>query len=104
MAGLLDFMQNDPETMDHATLYMLREKAKEKALQDQLAGYEHRAFAREAVTQNPLMAIPIGLAAPIYQASKLMPWSMSRSSPGLGQLGQAYAGIGEGLLSLLGRK
>ena len=96
MPGLLDLAN-----MDHATLYMLREKAKEKALQDQLAGYEHRAFAREEVARNPLMALPIGLAAPLYQASKFLPGNQSRSNPSFGQLGQAYTGIGEGLMSLL---
>jgi hypothetical protein len=103
MSGLLDLLP-DPSKTDHATLYMLRERIKNQALQDQIAGYEHRAFAREAVGENPLMAIPIGLAAPLYQASKFLPGSKSRSNPSLWQLGQAYQGIGEGLLSSWGSK
>jgi hypothetical protein len=47
------------------------------------------------------MALPIGLAAPLYQVSKFLPGNKSRSQPGLWQLGQAYTGIGEGLMSLL---
>jgi hypothetical protein len=101
MMGLLDLLQGDPTMMDHATLYRLRELAKEQDTQNQLAGYEHRAFAREAVADNPLMALPIGLAAPLYQVSKFLPGNKSRSQPGLWQLGQAYTGIGEGLMSLL---
>jgi hypothetical protein len=104
MAGLADFLQGDLSGMDHATLYRLRELAKSQQEQDQLAGYEHRAFAREAVGDNPLMSIPIGLAAPLYQISKFMPGNKSRSNPGLWQLGQAYTSIGEGLMSLLGKQ
>lgn len=100
MSGLFDMIQ-DPSTMDHATLYRLRAKAIDQAMQDQLAGYEHRAFAREAVGENPLLALPIGLAAPMYQMSKFLPGNKSRSNPSFSQLGQAYTGIGEGLMSLL---
>lgn len=100
MPGLFDMIQ-DPSKMDHATLYMLRAKAMDQAAQDQLAGYEHRAFAREAVGENPLLALPIGLAAPLYQMSKFLPLNKSRSNPSFSQLGQAYTGIGEGLMSLL---
>ena len=99
MPSLFDMV--DPAKMDHATLYRMRAQAMDKAMQDYLAGYEHRAFAREAVGENPLMAVPIGLAAPMYQVSKFLPGNKSRSSPSWDQLGQAYTGIGEGLLSLV---
>lgn len=102
MAGLLDPSEG-LAGLDHATLYMLRERARNQALQNTLAGYEHRAFAREAVGENPWMALPIGLAAPLYQASKFMPGNQSRSQPSFDQLGQAYMGIGEGLMPLLRR-
>lgn len=89
---------NDLPNLDHATLYRMRRQAKDKEMQDLLAGYEHRAFAREAVGENPLMAIPIGLATPLYQAAKLIPGLMnSRSSPSLSQMGHGLLGIGEGL-------
>ena len=104
MAGLLDSpLPPGLEGLDHATLYRLREQARNQAMQNLLAGYEHRAFAREAVAENPLMALPIGLAAPMYQVSKFLPGNRSRSEPSFGQLGQAYTGIGEGLRPLLRR-
>ncbi len=93
MPGLVDLAN-----LDHATLYRMRERAREQAMQDLLAGYEHRAFAREAVQENPLMAVPIGLATPLYQASKLLPGNKSRSNPSWDQMLQGFTGVGEGLL------
>lgn len=99
MPGLLD--PNTLAGLDHATLYRMRAAAKEKELQNLLAGFEHRAFAREAVADNPLLSVPIGVAAPLYQLSKFAPrftGNKSRSDPSMEQLGQAYSGVGEGLL------
>ena len=62
MAGLLD--DDTLSKLDHATLWSMRARAREQELQDLLAGYEHRAFGREAVGENPLLALPIALAAP----------------------------------------
>ena len=83
--------------LDHATLLALRKQAKDRELQNLLAGYEHRAFAREAVQENPLMALSIGAAIPLYQAYKLTPWSKSRSDPSFDQMTQGLLGIKEGL-------
>lgn len=90
---------NELAKLDHATLYRLRSQAQEQALQDLLAGYEHRAFGREAVSENPWLALPIITAAPMYQAAKLVPGLLqSRSNPSWSQLGQGLLGVGEGLL------
>lgn len=95
MAGLLN--PDDLAKMEHARLYMLREKLKSKQDQNALAGYEHRAFAREAVGDNPLMALPIAASIPLYQLSKMIPGLESRSDASWGQTGQGLLGIGEGL-------
>ena len=96
MAGLLD---TDPALLDHATLYRMRREAKDKATQDLLAGFEHRAFAREAVGENPFLAPSLLAATPMYQLAKLIPGlTQSRSSPSWGQMGQGLLGIGEGLI------
>jgi len=103
MAGLLD--PRELAKLDHATLYRMRaQAAADQALQDQLAGYEHRAFAREATAENPLLALPIAVATPLYQAAKLLPSSQSRSRPGWGQMGQGLLGVGEGLLGAFNRR
>ena len=89
----------DLSNLDHATLYMMRARAQDQALQDLLAGYEHRAFAREAVAEKPWMALPIALATPLYQGAKLVPGLMnSRSKPSFSQMGQGLLGVYEGLL------
>jgi hypothetical protein len=100
MPGLLD--PDRLSTLDHASLYRMR--AANPDLQDLLSKYEHRAFAREATGDNPLMGLPIALAAPLYQLSKLAPLltgNQSRSSPSWGQLGHGLLGVGEGLLGRL---
>lgn len=80
----------------HAELYARRNNATQEE-QNKLAPYEHRAFAREAVADNPLMAVPLAVAAPVYQASKALGMEQSRSEASTKQVTEAYKGIGEGL-------
>lgn len=94
--------REDMATAPHEQLYMARYGAKDQELQDLLAAYEHRAFAREATRDNPLMAVPIAASIPIYQLAKLFGATNARSSPSLFQAGQGLLGIGEGLFG--GRK
>lgn len=87
--------------LDHASLYQLRERNQDNpALQTVLAPLEHRAFAREATKENPLMAVPIALATPIYAAGKglgLINGSRSGGGNPLGQIGAGFTGVAEGL-------
>ena len=85
-------------SLDHATLYRMRAAARDRALQDLLAGYEHRAFAREAVAENPLLAPSIAAATPLYQIAKAAGLTNSRSAPSMSQMGHGLLGVGEGLL------
>ena len=89
--------REDMPTADHASLYMARYGAKDKNLQDLLAAYEPRAFAREATRENPLMALPIAAGIPLYQIAKMLGLTSSRSAPSAFQAGQGLLGIGEGL-------
>ena len=84
--------------LDHATLYRMRNRAQTQDEQDMLAALEHRAFAREAVADNPLLAPSLLAAAPVYQLAKLAGMTQSRSNPSWNQLGQGLLGVGEGLL------
>lgn len=99
--NLLGLLQQDPNKlaallaeMDHASLYQMRARAP-KEMQGLLSPYEHRAFAREASQENPLMALPIAAGALAYQPYKAM--MGARSAPSLGQVGQGLLGVGEGL-------
>ena len=93
--------------MTHSGLIALRNKLATQQLQNKVAPFEHRAFARESVTENPLMALSLALATPAYQISKALPKSVtgnkSRSEPSLEQLKQGFIGIGEGLRGSFGR-
>jgi hypothetical protein len=66
-------------------------------MQALLSPYEHRAFAREEVSQNPLSAIPLAGAIPAYQLQKLLTGAGARTPPSLDQMKQGYLGIWEGL-------
>jgi len=73
----------------------------ERALQDPrsqalIAPYEHRAYAREQVANNPLLAPVYGVAVPGYQVFKSM-IGTSRSAPSLDQIQQGLIGTGEGM-------
>lgn len=86
------------EAQSHASIYMQRERAVTKEEQNRLAGTEHRAFAREAVAENPLMAIPIAAAIPVYQAAKVVGATDSRSDASLSQATEGLKGVKEGLV------
>lgn len=93
--GLLD--QNQLAKMSHSDLYQMRFQQPDK--QDLLSPYEHRAFAREWATENPVMAgLSLPFAIPAYALYKSAGFGNSRSNPGIDQVIQAYKGLGEGLL------
>lgn len=91
----------DLSSLPHSLLYSARQYIP-KELQGKVSPFEHRAFAREAVGENPLMALPIAVGVPAYQAYKAIVGA--RSAPSLSQVGQGLLGIGEGLLSSLRKK
>jgi hypothetical protein len=89
--------------MSFDELRMLRERMPNA--QQFLAPYEHRAFAREYVMQNPALGLGLMGAIPGYQVAKGLGLMGSRTGLGnpLGQMGQGYMGMGEGLLGYLRR-
>lgn len=99
MSGLLGNLPS----RSHAELYSLRDRLPPDQ-QAQIAPYEHRAFAREVVADSPLMALSLFAGVPAYQLAKLLGMTGSRTGPSLDQLKQGYIGIGEGLLTGLGRR
>jgi len=101
MPGLL-------EGLDHATLYNMREKARGTPKYQELAPFEHQAFAREWVGENPLVgAASLSIASPLYYLAKqpgLLGLAQRMGIVGedatpssLAQLGASYRGIGQGL-------
>jgi len=87
----------DLSKLSHAELYQLREKQKGLADQLRLAPLEHRAFAREVTANNPLMALSLGAAIPLYSASKALGISKARTPANLDEITGGFTGIGEGL-------
>lgn len=80
--------------LPHELLYAARAYVP-KGQQGQIAPYEHRAFAREATKENPLMALPIAAGSVAYPFYKMM--SPGRSAPSLDQVTGGLLGVGEGL-------
>jgi hypothetical protein len=89
-------------SLSHDELMRLRHQNPD--LQDLLAPYEHRAFAREYVGQNPLGALGMIGAIPGYQLYKMTGRSGARSNPSLDQMVQGFKGTGEGLMNALAFK
>lgn len=81
----------------HFDLLNARRSATTKEEQNAISPYEHRAYARETVAEDPLMAISIGVATPAYQAAKVVGAIGSRSDASLSQIKEGFVGIGEGL-------
>lgn len=92
---------SEMEKMSHSALYSARANAKTPEEQKHIAPYEHRAFAREYVEENPISG-SIGLAAaiPAYQAYKAI-GSDSRTGVQGKQVTEGYKGIGEGLANAI---
>ena len=88
--------------MSWADLLERRRNAKPED-QEKLAPYEHRAYARETVAENPLMAPAFLMLTPGYQAYKALMGGGARTKPSLEQLKQGllgtYEGVQTGLLS-----
>ena len=93
--GLLSLTPEQLSELDHATLYQARAYLP-KEHQGLLAPYEHRAFAREAVGENKLMALPVAAGAMLYQPYKAL--MGARSKPSLNQLAQGLLGVKDGLM------
>lgn len=81
--------------LPHWMLYDAREYLP-KNEQDRIAPYEHRAFARESVGDNPLMALPVAVGTMAYQPYKMLT-GQSRSGASFNQMGQGLMGVYEGL-------
>jgi hypothetical protein len=92
--GLLQMSPEQLSQLDHATLYQARSYLP-KEHQGLLAPYEHRAFAREAVGENKLMALPVAAGTMLYQPYKAL--MGARSKPSLNQLAQGLLGVKDGL-------
>jgi hypothetical protein len=79
----------------------LRKQFTDPADQARLAGWEHRAYARDAAARSPLMAASAAVATPAYQVAKMLPRSLtgmrSRTDPSWEQMMQGWRGVGEGL-------
>ena len=87
----------NPSKMSHSDLYQARFKYPER--QNELAPYEHRAFAREWAQESPVLAgLSLPFAIPAYTLYKSLGFGNSRSQPGINQVIQGYKGLGEGLL------
>ena len=84
------------QAKSHSQLWLDRAKAGSREEQNALAPQEHKAFAKELVSDKPWMAPSLAVAIPAYQVQKVLTGG-SRSDPSLKQVTEAYKGIGEGL-------
>lgn len=99
--ALLSLSSGDLAQIPHALLYSARAKVPREQ-QNMISPFEHRAFAREATMENPLMALPIAASIIPYQLYKAID-GRSRSKPSLDQVLQGFIGVGEGISGLFGK-
>lgn len=96
LAEILRMRPGQLENMSHSDLYAARMGAPAQS-QATLAPYEHQAFAREWVGENPLNALSAAAAIPLYTAYKASGLSNARSPASFAEITQGYKGIGQGL-------
>lgn len=89
--------------MKHQELLTLRQHNTAPGVQEILAPYEHRAFAREEVEENPLKALPLLFMIPGYQGAKALGLGGARTGPSFEQFKQGNIGILDGLKAYLGK-
>jgi hypothetical protein len=85
--------------MSHSDLVNLRNSLpKDDPRQAEIAPYEHQAFAREWVKEDPVTATASLLGAiPAYSAAKAVGVVKSRTPASFDEIASAYKGIGQGL-------
>lgn len=73
---------------------------------DEIRNSEHYLFARDASATNPLLAVPIGLATPLYSAAKAIgqPFGAYKDAtpPSLGEVYWGLKGVLDGLKQAVG--
>lgn len=98
---LMNLGKEELAKLPHALLYQTRARLPREQ-QGFISPYEHRAFSREVVKENPLMAISLLAAIPAYQGYKAV--MGARSDPSLDQVLQGYAGIGDAFKDMFSGK
>lgn len=83
--------------MPWSDLYQLRLRNPSPDLQARIAPFEHRAYARETVANDPLQAPVMAMAVPGYQLLKTFV-GKSRTRPSMSQVTQGLQGVKEGLI------
>lgn len=94
----MNYTDDELDNMSWEELLQLRRQVQGQEMQNRAANYEHQAYARETVQDNPLMAIPMAAMIPAYQAYKGV-MGGARSEGGLSQMGAGYKGVVQGLLA-----
>ena len=93
--------QSEMTGMNWNDLATLRELLKNNPqANQQIAPYEHRAYAREEVRNNPLMAPAYLAMIPGYQLAKALGFNMGnggQTPASLSQLSQGLMGVYDGL-------
>lgn len=104
VSGLADGGFVDPGTLSddqlaaspHRDLIMMRYRNADPAVQQRLAPFEHRAFAREQAEENPLHLVAQPAMEAIYQGAKGLGLMGARTPADLNQLKQTTIGAAEG--------
>lgn len=82
----------------HSELWNARAQRPDTDLdQSLLAPFEHKAFAREFVRENPLAAPGMVLMAPGYALAKALRLRYGRTKPSMDQVFAGVEGTGQGL-------
>lgn len=84
-------------SLDHGTLLELRRKATTKEQQNKLAPYEHRAWAREYIKDNPEAALVIPGMILAYNLAKETDLMAGRSESGTKAIVEGMKGWLEGI-------
>lgn len=95
----------DYGSMTHAQLVQLRASIPpDDPRQNEIAPYEHQAFAREWTQDSPVIApLSLAFAIPAYAAAKALGIEHARSKPSIASILAGYKGIGQGLASTIRR-
>lgn len=100
---LISSLDSTLASLSHSDLYQLRANSAQDSLtQNILAPYEHRAFAREWATSDPVTAAAsLSAAIPAYTIAKALGISQGRSNASGPELLQGFTGLGEGLMNAI---